>query len=66
MYEISLLSLSFDWGRLGRESPDPPDELDVFDEPMIYFPIASLAAAGVTMRHPIQIIDQAIRGSDAR
>ena len=25
-----------------------------------------LAAAGVTMRHPIQIIDQAIRGNDAR
>jgi len=25
-----------------------------------------LAAAGVTMRHPIQIIDQALRGSDAR
>jgi len=25
-----------------------------------------LAAAGVSMQHPIQIIDQAMRGSDAR
>ena len=28
--------------------------------------LQDLAAAGVSMQHPIQIIDQAIRGSDAR